>query len=190
MLCLPALANSLAESSLVSFAWLGRLPSQNIKFRRVQCPRSIFFRPGLIRKPKDEPRISRMINGFHSRRALWTHPAGLISKLLFIRALRVIRGCNFGSRAKWFRLNRSFLRSWDGTEPSLTTDGHELTRIFCCPDRSPAGCVAGFLQRLGIRVHRCPSVVELRFLGLIRLRLCVEISVFCFVSCPECAFEF
>jgi hypothetical protein len=38
-----------------------------------------------------------MINGFHLRRVLRTHPAGFAFKFLFIRVIRVIRGFNFGS---------------------------------------------------------------------------------------------
>jgi hypothetical protein len=38
-----------------------------------------------------------MINEFRLRRVLRTHPAGFVSKFLFIR---VIRGFNFGSRVQ------------------------------------------------------------------------------------------
>jgi hypothetical protein len=40
-----------------------------------------------------------MINGFYLQRVLRTHPASFASKLLFIRvirAIRAIRGFNFG----------------------------------------------------------------------------------------------
>ena len=53
-------------------------------------------------KGKYEPRISRisrMINGFHLRRVLLTHPARFAPKFLFIRVIRpALRdGFNFGS---------------------------------------------------------------------------------------------
>jgi hypothetical protein len=41
-----------------------------------------------------------MINGFHLRRRLRTHPACFASKFLFIRVIRIICGFNFGSQVE------------------------------------------------------------------------------------------
>jgi hypothetical protein len=51
-----------------------------------------------------------MINGFSLRRGLRTHPAQFVSKFLFIRVIRVIRGFNCGSRVKFMEQCREVMR--------------------------------------------------------------------------------